>query len=172
MKKILLLSSLLLLLVNSCKQHQADETRRDVKIIINNASTHNVKLEFLDRSYCIPNGAAVFDDSVWAWESNGCKTSFYVDTIRLTFDDSIQITHWQFPDSSSNRQIKTSYVFEELIDYIYVPKEHNIMNRAGSYKYSYIEPVNLVECVYVITDDDYQRALEEGVVKRMIPATR
>lgn len=171
MKKILLLSSLLLLLVNSCKQHQADETR-DVKIIINNASTHNVKLEFLDRSYCIPNGAAVFDDSVWAWESKGCKTSFYVDTIRLTFDDSIQITHWQFPDSSSNRQIKTSYVFEEQIDYIYVPKEHNIMNRAGSYKYSYIEPVNLVECVYVITDDDYQRALEEGVVKRMIPATR
>jgi len=46
------------------------------------------------------------------------------------------------------------------------------MNRAGSYKYSYIESVNLVECEYVITDDDYQRALEEGVVKRMIPATR
>lgn len=171
MKKILLLSSLLLLLVNSCNKHQVDETR-DVKIVIHNASTHNVKLEFLDRSYCIPNGAAVFDDSVWAWESNGHTTSFYVDTIRLTFDDSIQITHWQFPDSSSNRQTKTSYVFEELIDYIYVPKEHNIMNRAGSYKYSYIEPVNLVECVYVITDDDYQRALEEGVVKRMIPATR
>ena len=123
-----------------------------VSLYLNNASTHSVVVEHQCRNAInlVPGQTSYvsYGDYLHAplpKEDYFCRMRVYADTVTFTFDDGTVLKHYYTTDT-------TVLPYERL----FVPNDGNI------WKYSSWQTADERNYTYTITEEDYQRALEQS----------
>lgn len=130
----------LMILFISCE----DEYVNDKRIYISNAAEAKVKVDNLiiasGKTISLGNTAASFDNAF-------PYIYFNKDTVDIIFNDSIILKHFRVIEGG---------------ELYYYPRKHNILNeKSWIIEYDYDSYVN-GQATYTITEEDYQRALEQN----------
>ena len=121
-----------------------DEYVNDKRIYISNAAEAKVKVDNLiiasGKTISLGNTAASFDNAF-------PYIYFNKDTVDIIFNDSIILKHFRVIEGG---------------ELYYYPRKHNILNeKSWIIEYDYDSYVN-GQATYTITEEDYQRALEQN----------
>ena len=150
--KVGLLLSLILISFSSCTEPACVPEGPFVGLYIKNASTHSVVVEH--KCIAAVNLVSGQTSSVnygshyhapLPDEGSFCRMRVYADTATFTFDDGTVLKHYYNTDT-------TVLPYERL----FVPNDGNI------WKYSSWQTTDERSYTYTITEEDYQRALEQS----------
>ncbi|MBR5776898.1 MAG: hypothetical protein IKY22_00300 [Bacteroidales bacterium] len=129
----------LMILFISCE----DEYVIDERIYISNATEANVVVDNLS----IASGKTILLGNTYDFDNAFPYFYFQKDTVNIIFNDSIVLKHFRVREGG---------------ELYYVPRKHNILNgKSWIIEYDYDSYVN-GQATYTITEEDYQRALEQS----------
>ena len=129
----------LMILFISCE----DEYVNDKRIYISNATEAKVKVDNL----IIASGKTISLGNTYDFDNAFPYFYFNKDTVDIIFNDSIVLKHFSVREGG---------------ELYYVPRKHNILNgKSWIIEYDYDSYVN-GQATYTITEEDYQRALEQS----------
>ena len=120
-----------------------DEYVNDKRIYISNATEANVVVGNLS----IASGKTISLGNTYDFDNAFPYFYFNKDTVDIIFNDSIVLKHFRLREEG---------------EHYYVPRKHNILNgKSWIIEYDYDSYIN-GEAIYTITDEDYQKALEQN----------